>query len=432
MSGRLTQLENARLEGFGNEPSVPARSPVSTPVRGPTAEATDSISFAVNAPAAAPVPTIHRNALFEGSPSTSNSTQPVPWPSIPAPSLREMLREELSTIKADLFAANATPNSGPTNPPRQTSPSVVEEPALRLPGGFKLADLPRFDGKVHVSNAQLVKSWLQQVKARFDLFNMSLDEPRYLQLAASHLDGLVHTWWMNLCAVAGPSGGFDSWKDFCDGFSLQFTPPDASKYCFRKLMRLDQGRTDVTTYAATFRSLLDQLPKIDLWWQLRMFYEGLHPSTAAMVETAEPASLTKAIELAIKFEAGRKDVVQQASRAKQGWTEVRNRSGGFSPQRGGHVPPAGAKPVAVKTRFNALDVDLSGTDVGSGTDVPEDLESDFSGYSAEAGLHALKASGNSHNHKKKSRLRKHPHGATSAVQPSQPAQKNSVGPQQGK
>lgn len=421
MSNRVQALEAERCKITAEDPAAVNNTP--SPVHSPAA-VSPSISLAVR-PAGFQASNTHENVLFRDSPASDLKKTPT-LPSVPGLDLREIVREELSALKTDLFVAK-DPTTVPTIGNQRYA---ISEDSVRLPGGFKLADLPRFDGKVKVTEAQRVRTWLQQVKARFDLFNLSLDEPRYLLMAVSHLDGLAHTWWMNLCSVAGECGGFSSWKEFCEGFTAQFTPPNARKVTFRTLMRLEQGKHDVATYAAMFRSALEQLPTLDVWWQLQMFYDGLHISTATLVETAEPTTLTRAIELAIKFDASRVDV---AHRSRQEWSSVRYKGGGNSPKRGGRAASSSAKPVVQQTRFNALDADLSGTDYDSGADPQEDVDSLSSGSGADVGLHALKT-GQSNHHKKKSQVRRdkklHSNVGPNPSSTSQP--KNGGKPQFGK
>ena len=147
------------------------------------------------------------------------------------------------------------------------------------------------------------------------------------------------------------------------------------------------------------------------------------------VETAEPPTLTRAIELAIRFDAGRVDAAHR-TRSREDWSSVRYKGGGHSPRRDRRSGPSSSKPVEQKTRFNALEADVSDTDGDSGAEMQGE-DSSSSGSGAEADLNVMKT-GQSGSHKKKSHFRKNKKPPVGAQSSSASQPKNGGKPQAGK
>lgn len=122
--------------------------------------------------------------------------------------------------------------------------------------------------------------------------------------AAGYLRGAALNWWRNhqQSVERGLATVFNTWTQFKEALVKQFTPIAPGESAREKLDTLRQTRS-VYAYAQEYTSCMLELPNMDEADKVHRFINGLKPSVKIHVKLQKPATLSEAIELAIKADA---------------------------------------------------------------------------------------------------------------------------------
>ncbi|KAM0856597.1 hypothetical protein ACQ4PT_048998 [Festuca glaucescens] len=145
-------------------------------------------------------------------------------------------------------------------------------------------DFPTYDGK------EDPLGWLNRCEQFF--WGQRTAEAYKVWLAAYHMTGTAHTWYMQL----ERNEGIPSWPHFKNRCHLRFGPPARSN-CLGELTRLRMAGT-VAEYQEKFLALLGHVDALSTAQQVSIFTSGLIDLLKIDVELHNPQDLDTAMSLA--------------------------------------------------------------------------------------------------------------------------------------
>lgn len=138
--------------------------------------------------------------------------------------------------------------------------------------------------------------WTAAIRQQFAFYVISADADQ-IRFAAAHLKGPALDWYEQACLVSAPP----TWADVDAGLRTRFQPVTTADTARAKLFALEQGKSSVNDYVASFRRLVVSLKTTDSDTLMFQFRRGLHHSLRMHLIQAQPATLDAAIALAVRM-----------------------------------------------------------------------------------------------------------------------------------
>jgi hypothetical protein len=150
------------------------------------------------------------------------------------------------------------------------------------------------------TNNKLVRGWFQTMRQYLQFHNMDLDNPSVIFIVSGHLKGYAADWF-SLCKLRNgndPFGGFKTFAEMEEAALLQFREQDPEKKARHAIKHAKQTST-VVEYVKFFRRQIIYLPLRHEADNVADFISGLKYDIKTQVTIANPATLEKAMELAL-------------------------------------------------------------------------------------------------------------------------------------
>jgi len=147
-------------------------------------------------------------------------------------------------------------------------------------------------------------NWSYKMEAYLKGQGADLCGAECIALAAAYLKDSALNWYRQFEQETdrGLHSGFANWAEFKEAFIKRFTPVDPEADARNKLDKLYQVR-GAFVYAQEFNACMLELPKMEEHDRIHHFVKGLKPEVRIHVKLHDPASLSKAIELAIQADS---------------------------------------------------------------------------------------------------------------------------------
>jgi len=138
--------------------------------------------------------------------------------------------------------------------------------------------------------------WTAAIRQQFAFYTIASDAEQ-IRFAAAHLRGPALDWYEQACLVSEPT----TWQHVDAGLRTRFQPVTTADTARAKLFALEQGKSSVNDYVASFRRLVVALKTTDADTLMFQFRRGLHHSLRMHLLQAQPTTLDAAIALAVRM-----------------------------------------------------------------------------------------------------------------------------------
>lgn len=187
---------------------------------------------------------------------------------------------DMQQVQAAVVAAAAAAAAGGA-PAAGRAPGA---PSLRLPS------LPYYNGATPSLDV-----WTAMVRQQYKFYALASDADQ-MRLVEGYLSGPALDWFENPGAAGPPT----TWATLEAGLRARFQPVTTADTAREKLFALEQGRSPINDYVASFRRLIVSLPSMDADTRMYQFRRGLVPALRLQLLQAAPTTLEAAISLAVR------------------------------------------------------------------------------------------------------------------------------------
>jgi uncharacterized membrane protein YgcG len=199
-----------------------------------------------------------------------------------------VLLQHLQHMEQQLAAARPAP---PAAPVVALAP-VVAQHASR-------PDRPRLSAPAkYAGGGPALDQWLNEMARQFDFYLMTDDGER-IRYATVNMEGAAYDWWTHLAAAARPA----TWALLEAALRTRFQPVNSAELARAKLLALTQGKRSVQDFVDAFRRIVIRMPNMHEEDQLFQFLRGLRPELAQMIRVQGAATLSAAIDMAVRMGA---------------------------------------------------------------------------------------------------------------------------------